>query len=97
MAEHGIDGPVIGIAYDGTGFGTDGTAWGGEILLAGCETSSVSRRSARSAAPAAIRPSGEPWRVALALLDDAFAGEPPLHAIPLFRGSLTRPSRPCGG
>ncbi|MFL6246625.1 MAG: carbamoyltransferase HypF, partial [Thermoanaerobaculia bacterium] len=34
MAEHRLQGPVIGIAYDGTGFGTDGTSWGGEILIA---------------------------------------------------------------
>ena len=34
MAEHHLDEPVIGIAYDGTGYGTDGAIWGGEIFLA---------------------------------------------------------------
>ena len=35
MEEHGLDGPVIGIAFDGTGYGTDGTLWGSEFLVAG--------------------------------------------------------------
>lgn len=34
MAEHGVRDPVIGVVYDGTGYGTDGAIWGGEILIA---------------------------------------------------------------
>jgi hydrogenase maturation protein HypF len=74
MAEHGVDGPAIGIAYDGTGYGTDGTIWGGEILLA---TAATFRRLAtfRSlpllGGDRAIR---EPWRLAVAFAVDAFDG-----------------------
>jgi hydrogenase maturation protein HypF len=77
MAEHGIDGPAIGIAYDGTGYGTDGTMWGGEILVA---TPAAFRRVATFrplrlvGGDRAIR---EPWRIAVALAWDAFGGGVP--------------------
>ena len=33
MAEHSLTGPVIGLSLDGTGYGTDGHIWGGEVLI----------------------------------------------------------------
>jgi hydrogenase maturation protein HypF len=77
MAEHAIDGPVIGIAYDGTGFGTDGTSWGGEVMLATparFERLATFRPLALSGGDHAVR---EPWRTALALLLSAYDGSLP--------------------
>ena len=86
LAEHRLEGRALGIAYDGTGYGTDGTAWGGEILLARpewFERLATWRPIALPGGETAIR---EVWRIALALLDDAFEGDPPLHALRLFDG-----------
>jgi hydrogenase maturation protein HypF len=43
MAEHGLTGSVIGVSFDGTGYGTDGAIWGGEILI--CEGAEFERFS----------------------------------------------------
>ena len=86
MAEHRLQGPVIGVAFDGTGYGQDGSAWGGEVLLAdhtGFERLATLRPVRLAGGEQAIR---QPWRIALALLDDAFGGEAPLDALPLFAG-----------
>ncbi len=85
MAEHGLEGAVIGLAYDGTGYGTDGTSWGSELLIAGyAEFTRIAtfRPLPLPGGDAAIR---QPWRTALALVDDAFKGEAPLEGFPVFR------------
>jgi hydrogenase maturation protein HypF len=68
LADNGADGPVIGVAFDGTGFGTDGTIWGGEFLiadLAGFERAGHLAPVPMPGGAAAIR---QPWRMAAAYL-----------------------------
>jgi hydrogenase maturation protein HypF len=81
LADNGEPGPAIGVAYDGLGYGTDGTLWGGEILVA--DRRSFERAGHWSVVP---MPGGtnaikEPWRMAAAYLDRAFGGEPPRLAV----------------
>ena len=69
MADNEAAGPVIGVAFDGTGYGTDGTIWGGEFLIA--DLAGFQRGGHLAPVPmpggtAAIR---QPWRMAAAYLD----------------------------
>ncbi|OFW04769.1 MAG: carbamoyltransferase HypF [Acidobacteria bacterium RIFCSPLOWO2_02_FULL_67_36] len=85
MAEHGVEGPVIGVAYDGGGLGTDGTYWGGEVLVASYtsfERMATLRPIRLAGGELAIR---QPWRTALAVVDDAFGGDAPLDSLAVFR------------
>lgn len=71
MAEHGLTGPVIGIAFDGTGYGSDGNLWGGEFLIAdidGFERVGQLKYIPLPGGEAAIL---EPWRTAASLVRDA--------------------------
>jgi hydrogenase maturation protein HypF len=70
MAEHGLAGPVIGIAFDGTGYGTDGTIWGGEVLVcegAGFERYSHLRQIEMIGGDASMR---DGWKSAISRLSD---------------------------
>lgn len=72
MAEHGLRGPVMGLAFDGGGRGTDGSWWGGELLFADdeeCRRVATFRPLRLAGGPRAMR---EPWRIALAMLEDGF-------------------------
>lgn len=91
MAEHGLSGdrPVIGVALDGTGYGDDGTIWGGEFLVA--DYAGYSRPYYLQPVPL---PGGDkavraPWRMALAWLHQA--GIPWDETLPPVAYSLTRP------
>jgi hydrogenase maturation protein HypF len=86
MAEHHLEGPVLGLAWDGTGLGTDGAAWGGELLLCHCDRFERLATFRPLRLPGGDRAIRQPWRIALALCDDAFHGEAPLDRLSLFRG-----------
>jgi hydrogenase maturation protein HypF len=74
MAEHGLTGKVIGVAFDGTGYGTDGNLWGGEFLIAdidGFERAGQLKYLPLPGGEAAIK---EPWRTAVSYLVEAEGG-----------------------
>ncbi|MFU8852828.1 carbamoyltransferase HypF [Micromonospora sp. SL1-18] len=83
LADNGVPGPVIGVAFDGLGFGADGTIWGGELLVAdlvGFERVGHLDAVPMPGGPAAIR---EPWRMAAAYLDEVYGDA--LPELPLLR------------
>jgi hydrogenase maturation protein HypF len=74
MAERGLKNKVIGVAFDGTGFGGDGTLWGGEFLIAdlmGFKRAGHLKYAPLPGGENAIR---EPWRIAVSYIRDV-AGE----------------------
>jgi len=74
MAENGLDGEVIGVALDGTGFGDDGTIWGGEFLRADLRDFKRAAHLKQVPMPGGSMAIKEPWRMALAYLFEAFGG-----------------------
>jgi hydrogenase maturation protein HypF len=105
-AEHGIREKVIGVAFDGTGYGTDGQIWGAEFLIAdwnGFERRAHFRYVPMVGGDAAVR---QPWRMALSYLVDSFGAVlpevpglvtiPPLVEQALRKGINTIQTSSCG-
>jgi len=85
LLEHGImpGNKVLGVALDGYGYGDDGTAWGGEFLLADYDGYERFARFEPVRLPGGDLAAREPWRMALASLSEAFGSGVP--ALSVFR------------
>ena len=68
MAEHGLKGPCIGVCFDGMGFGTDGTLWGGEFLVGGYGEVERAAHLEAVPMPGGEQATREPWRMAVSHL-----------------------------
>ena len=80
MAEHNLEGPVLGIAMDGTGSGPDGSVWGGEFLL--CKGNEYQRLAHIHEAPlpGGEKAVSEPWRQALWYIRNYYGNDiPPVY------------------
>jgi hydrogenase maturation protein HypF len=92
MAEHGLQGRVIGLSLDGSGYGTDGCIWGGEILVG--DLASFQRRGhfAYLPMPGGAKAIREPWRMAVSYLYQAYGEQIRDLSLPILE-RLSRPDR----
>jgi len=75
MAEHKLEGDVIGLAFDGTGYGTDGAVWGSEILTVRANEFERIGHVAYVPMPGSAAAIKEPWRMAVSYLLGAFGDD----------------------
>jgi hydrogenase maturation protein HypF len=90
MAENHLEGRVIGFALDGTGYGTDGKIWGGEVLIAGYEGFERAAHFEYVPLPGGATAIREPWRMAVSYLAHHFGSDFLKLDIPFVR-QLNRP------
>jgi hydrogenase maturation protein HypF len=74
LADNGEAGPVLGVAFDGTGYGPDGTIWGGEFLLADLRGFTRLGHLALVPMPGGAAAIKQPWRMAAAYLGESASG-----------------------
>ena len=106
-AEHGIAGPLLGVALDGHGHGDDGAAWGGEIMLIEGESWQRLGHLSPLALPGGDRAARSPWRMGVAALHahgqldraaETFAGIPAAAELArLMRNGLIVPMTTSAG
>jgi hydrogenase maturation protein HypF len=84
MAEYRLAGPVIGLSYDGTGYGTDGNIWGSELLITGFDSFDRISHFEYVPLPGGDLAIKEPWRSALAYLYHTYAADWDKPAIPFL-------------
>ena len=77
LADNAEAGPVIGVAFDGLGYGSDGIMWGGEFLVADLMSFERVGHLAPVAMPGGAAAIKEPWRMAAVYLEEAFGRHPP--------------------
>jgi hydrogenase maturation protein HypF len=93
LADNGADGPVIGVAFDGTGYGSDGTIWGGEFLIADLAKFLRAGHLAPVPMPGGAAAIRQPWRMAAAYLDQLAVADPSGLAISTAAGDAPGPVR----
>ncbi len=83
LFENQLEGPALGLTWDGTGYGPDGTVWGGEFLLGDSDGFERVATLSPFCLPGGDRAVRESWRVALSLLEASFGEDVP-RDLPLF-------------
>ncbi|QSB16138.1 carbamoyltransferase HypF [Natronosporangium hydrolyticum] len=84
-------GPVLGVALDGTGYGPDGTLWGGELLVADLVEFQRVGLLCPAPLPGGMSAIRQPWRMAVSYLDLAYDGAPPPDLPVLTRHATSWP------
>lgn len=85
MAEHGVEKKVLGIAFDGTGYGSDGHLWGGEFMVADLLSFKRLAHCRYLKLPGGSKAIQEPWRIAASLLEELYGDDFINLPIPLTR------------